>query len=67
MPRFFFHVVDGTVRRLDQDGQSCKDESAAREVALTLARELGGQADYANSHVEIYDANGKEIGRVAIP
>lgn len=38
MPRFFFNVAGAEV--IDQDGEECSSEAAAREEALESAREI---------------------------
>jgi len=40
MPRYFFHLCNGTGLIEDEEGQELTDESSAREIAIKEARNL---------------------------
>lgn len=44
MPRFFLHIDDGTQRIEDEEGSDLPDLAAAREEALSAARQLWAAA-----------------------
>ena len=44
MPRYYFHIQDGTGRIVDDEGSEHADLDAARDEAVESARELMSQA-----------------------
>jgi hypothetical protein len=62
MPRFHFHVCNGTGFVQDEEGQELADIAAARATALVSARDLmaadvrAGELDLA-SFIEVEDEN----------
>ena len=43
MPRYFFHVREGSVLSRDEEGQELADAEAARAEAVSSAREILGE------------------------
>jgi hypothetical protein len=66
MPRFFFHVCNGNGFTEDEEGRELRDESEARSVAITGARDImaeemrAGQLDPA-SFIEVEDAERRHL------
>jgi hypothetical protein len=63
MPRFYFHVCNGSGLTPDHDGQTLGDEEEARAVAILGAREMmagdikEGELDLSAS-IKVEDENG---------
>src|SRR3954468_20419394 len=64
MPRYFFHVRQGTVLSRDEEGQELPDAEAARREAVNSTREIlgekllhGGSLDHRT--IEIADETGR--------
>jgi hypothetical protein len=43
MPRYFFHVREGSDVHRDDEGQDCADAEAARHEAINAVREILGE------------------------
>ena len=43
MPRYFFHVREGSVLHRDEEGQELSDAEAARREAISSSREMLGE------------------------
>ncbi len=43
MPRYFFHVREGSLLYKDQEGQELSDAEAARHEAISSSREMLGE------------------------
>ena len=43
MPRYFFHVREGSDLNRDSEGQVCPDAEAARREAISAVREIMGE------------------------
>jgi len=63
MPRYFFHVREGSVLHRDMEGQELPDAEAARREAISSSREMlsekllhGGSLN--NRNIEIADETG---------
>jgi hypothetical protein len=63
MPRYFFHVREGSLLSKDQEGQELSDAEAARHEAVCSSREMlgerllhGGSLDHRS--IEIADETG---------
>jgi hypothetical protein len=65
MPRFFFHLSDGTTLR-DEEGENCQDAAAARVHAHKVARELAQGDAFRGLVLKVTDEQGTELTRVAI-
>jgi hypothetical protein len=66
VPRFYFHLKTGETVIEDQDGSELADFEAAREEALTGARELWAEAIKSGSDLQaeafvIADEDGREV------
>jgi hypothetical protein len=66
MPRYFFHVRDGSDLSRDEEGQECPDTEAARREAINSNREMlserllhGGALDH--RQIEIADETGHVV------
>ena len=66
MPRYFFHVREGSTLSRDAEGQELPDVEAARKEAISTAREIlgekllhGGSLD--NRTIEIADETGHVV------
>jgi len=63
MPRYFFHICNGTGFTEDEEGQELADEAAARSLAVKSARDVmtsdirSGELDL-SSFIEVEDENG---------
>ena len=67
MPRYFFHVREGSTYHRDKEGQELPDAEAARQEAINAAREMLGEkllhgGSLSNLTIEI--ADGAERGHV---
>ena len=69
MPRFFFHLDDGT--RLDQDGEGeeFSDLEAARIAAMRFAREVVAERLVTEENLQklrvlVTDAGGRELATI---
>lgn len=65
MPRYYFHLHNGTTAR-DEEGRELPDLEAARQEAISAARELMGEDLKAGllrlgHRIEIGDADGSEL------
>ena len=66
MPRYFFHVREGSVLHRDLEGQELPDAEAARQEAISSSREMlsekllhGGSLN--NRNIEIADETGHVV------
>jgi hypothetical protein len=71
MPRYFFHVREGTELNRDTEGQDCADGEAARREAISSAREILGEkllhGGALNSRtIEIADETGRVVDVVNV-
>jgi hypothetical protein len=69
VPRFYFHIIDGTTTILDPDGSELPDLAAARAEALQSARHLLADKLRAGEVVdgqkfEIRDGDGRLLATV---
>jgi hypothetical protein len=66
MPRYFFHVCNGTGLVEDEEGQEIADEETARTIAVKEARELmseemrAGELNVA-SFIEVQNEKGEYL------
>ena len=66
MPRFFFHIRNGTGFTEDEEGRDLPDEAAARTIAVEGARSLlshevsGGTLDL-RGRIEVVDDEGRPL------
>jgi hypothetical protein len=65
MPRFFFHVADGTSTK-DADGEKFPSAEAARAHAVQIANELGEDRNYESFAVQVTDERGNEVAHIPI-
>jgi hypothetical protein len=68
MPRFFFHVSDGTTVP-DPQGEQCETLSQAREVADLIALRLGQERPTIQNKglfIVVTDEGGREVHRVPL-
>jgi hypothetical protein len=66
MPRYFFDIKNGH-RLPDHRGVDCKDDAAAIEAGLAIARQIAEEvSNPAARHLAIIDPNGREIRAVPI-
>jgi len=65
MPRFFFHVIDGSTFK-DEDGENLPSIESARAHAARIANELAQAGDYKGFAVKVTDEQGNEVAHVAI-
>ena len=70
MPRYFFHVREGSVLSRDEEGQELPNAEAARREAINSTREIlgekllhGGSLDHRT--IEIADETGHVVDVVA--
>lgn len=69
VPRFFFHLCNGSGFTGDPEGQELPDIEAARSIALAAAREVmaheikDGELNLA-SYIEVEDATGEYLFRL---
>ena len=66
MPRFFFHVLEGEQRFIDETGEILADARAAVARAGDYAQELAGDPDYLGCDIEVTDESGTIIVRVPV-
>ena len=67
MPRFFFHVRDGSSALDDSEGELLPGPAAAATRAEQIARELAADGDsYRGYLVIVLDESGNEVARCAI-
>ena len=71
MPRYYFHLSDGTKVLNNHKGIDLSGNAAAREDALVLARDLKHGAvmpgwDWSGWFVTIVDAHGHKVDEVSI-
>lgn len=66
MPRYFFHVHDGSEDYPDEEGLECPDLNAVREKALEGARDLvceevaKGRIDLSGA-IQVFDERGERV------
>ena len=65
MPRFFFHVLDGSVVK-DEDGEELPSAESARAHAAQIAKELAQAGEYGGFAVKVLDEQGNEVAYVPI-
>jgi hypothetical protein len=65
MPRFFFHVLDGSVFK-DEDGEELPSAESARAHAARIAKELAQAGEYGGFAVKVLDEQGNEVAYVPI-
>jgi hypothetical protein len=65
MPRFFFHVADGSTLK-DEDGENLPSIASARAHAARIASELAEAGDYGGYAVRVRDEQGNEVAYVPI-
>jgi hypothetical protein len=69
MPRFYFHVFNGSGRTADDEGVDLQDEAAARRMAMDSIRSmvaeeaLKGVLDL-DGHIEIKGASGDPLTKI---
>jgi hypothetical protein len=66
MPRYFFHVREGSVLHRDTEGQELPDAEAARTEAISSSREMLGErllhgGSLNNRTIEIADETGHVV------
>src|SRR5262245_59346044 len=63
MARYFFNLRDGAAGVSDPEGTNFRDEAAAREYAVQVARELMGRAEAKRRHwqLDVCDGRGKPL------
>jgi hypothetical protein len=66
MPRFFFHVTNGIVPIVDDEGSDCASLEDARILATRIASDLTTEQDYHGCAVVVVDERGNEVMRVVI-
>jgi hypothetical protein len=71
MPRYYFHLTDGSHVLKNHKGVDLPGNAAAREDAVTLARDLKHGAvmpgwDWGGWFVKIVDSDGRGIDEVPI-
>ncbi|HET7086688.1 MAG TPA: hypothetical protein VFI23_18115 [Rhizomicrobium sp.] len=71
MPRYFFHIREGSVFYRDEEGQELADAEAAREEAINTAREIlsekllhGGSLNHRT--IEIADETGYVVDEINV-
>ena len=69
MPRYFFHVREGSVLHRDAEGQELPDAEAARREAISSSREMLGErllhgGALNNRSIEIADETGHVVDEV---
>jgi hypothetical protein len=72
MRRFYFHLIKGTERVPDEEGEFLRDEFEARQVAVRSARELLANAIRHGKNLVpkvfvITDEQGQTIDTVPVP
>ena len=72
MRRFYFNLIKGTERVLDEEGEYLRDEFEARQVAVRSAREILANAirhgrNLAPKAFVITDEQGQTIDIVHVP
>jgi uncharacterized protein DUF6894 len=67
MPRYFFDIKDGR-RIVDPSGLDCLDDTDAISKGETMARQIEavGSVDMDPRHVVVIDAEGQQIGKIAV-
>jgi hypothetical protein len=65
MPRFFFHVLDGSAFK-DEDGEELPSAESARAHAARIAKELAQGGKYGGFAVKVLDEQGNEVAYVPI-
>jgi hypothetical protein len=65
MPRFFFHVMNGSTFK-DEVGTDYPSLEAARAHAARIASDLWEDRDYDGFAVMVTDEHGNEVARVPI-
>lgn len=64
--RYFFHLFDGSITLLDEEGRDLRDLTAAQECAVAEVRGLmaeeirSGHLDL-NQRIEVYDHDGELV------
>jgi hypothetical protein len=65
MPRFFFHVSDGSTFK-DEDGEDFPGIASARAHAARIAHELAEAGDYRGFAIKVTDEQGNEVAYIPI-
>ncbi|MEO8302478.1 MAG: hypothetical protein ABI608_11815 [Rhizomicrobium sp.] len=70
MPKFYFHVRDDTGFTRDSEGQELPNEDAARQEAVSAAREILGEkllhgGSLNHRSIEVADEAGRIVGEVS--
>ena len=65
MPRFFFHVLDGSAFK-DEDGEELPSAESAMAHAARIAKELAQAGEYGGFAVKVLDEQGNEVAYVPI-
>jgi hypothetical protein len=65
MPRFFFHVIDGSTLK-DEDGENLPSIESARAHAARIANELAQEDGYGDFAVKVTDEQGNEVAYVPV-
>jgi hypothetical protein len=65
MPRFFFHVTDGSVSKM-QTGKTSLASNLPGTHAAQIANELAQAGDYGGLAVKVTDEQGNEVAYVPI-
>jgi hypothetical protein len=71
MPRYYFHLTDGTQVLKVPEGLDLLGNAAARDEALRFARDLKDgktmpDRDWTGWFVSVVDGHGKEVDRIPI-
>jgi len=69
MPRYYFHIREGSTFDRDEEGQELPDVEAARQEAISAAREILGErllhgGSLINRSVEISDETGHVVDEI---
>jgi len=70
MPRYFFHVREGSTYHRDEEGQELPDAEAARQEAINAAREMLGErllhggGSLNHRSIEIADETGHVVDEI---
>ena len=71
MPRYYFHVREGSTLNRDEEGQEMPDAEAARHEAINAAREILGErllhgGSLNHRTIEIADETGHVVDEVNV-
>jgi hypothetical protein len=66
MPRFYFHIRNGSRSFDDLIGEYQADQASAFDRALQIAKELRSRAEYSGFAIVVVNDDGQEVARMPV-